>query len=95
MRGEVTNLRKKRFVGEFSAVEDDSIPRLGTVGEFLEGPRVALLPQSARFQAGTPAISSRIARAAARGAGAAQTGRPTTMWSAPAAMALRGVAMRF
>jgi hypothetical protein len=34
-------------------------------------------------------------RAAASGSGACQTGRPTTMWSAPLAMASAGVAMRF
>ncbi len=41
------------------------------------------------------ASSALIASAASRGEGARQTGRPTTMWSTPAAMALAGVAMRF
>ena len=45
--------------------------------------------------AGTGAISARMARAAARGSGAAKIGRATTRWSAPAASAAAGVAMRF
>src|SRR5208337_317902 len=40
------------------------------------------------------AISSTISWAAARGSGAARMGRPTTMKSAPARIASRGVAVR-
>lgn len=39
--------------------------------------------------------SCKIASAALRGSAAFQMGRPTTMWSAPSAMALAGVATRF
>ena len=57
-----------------------------------------VVPGAAPEATGEPdlrAISARIARAAAAGSGAAMTGRPTTMKSAPAARAAAGVAVRF
>ena len=55
----------------------------------------ALIARGFMPAAGAGAISARMARAAARGSGAATIGRATTRWSAPAARAAAGVAMRF